>query len=555
MLAIVLGSCQNRHVDENLIKIDKLISANADKALSELENDILIDGLDEYNQAYYYVLLAEVRDKKDQKLLPLDSLINCALKVLLNAGDDRLFTRALISKGKIWGELEAPQEALKCYHEALDLSQDNDFDILTSIYACIGNIYVDQALVDDAFVAFKTGYDKSISDNNLDNRYTNARNLGMVFFFKEQPDSAYKYLTQALNYVDFLADSVKLRDMIYNDLALCYNENDKHELALSYMDRISILTDTYALNKGAVYTSLEKYDSAAVYLKSVLKSTDLGTRAVALKEISELEEKRGNLSEALLYLNTFVEVYDSLTINTFSAEIHGLNQIHNIQTEISKVKNKHATRVMVLVSCSIICILLVVVIAIIIDKKKKMRQNQERLSHEMKIIEKEKEISSLQKLIAETRNRILELRYEKKNAVGEIREKEESIMNMQKQLDNLRIHLFNDKPIYKKIQKLDNQKESDNIMILASKDREELYKILQMIYADFYEELHNLCHLLTEEDLFFCCLAKMNFSMPLISACAGYPRTASARQRKHRIKKKMVEESDNIDLYNSIFQS
>lgn len=555
LLTIILYGCQHRHLDERLKEIDKLIPVNSDKALSELDILAYLDELDEYNRAYYYVLLTELKDKKDQKLLPLDSSINNALRELIHSDDSRLFARALISKGKIWEELESPLEALKCYQRALELSQSKDFDLLTSAYACIGNIYVDQALLEDAYTAFKNGYYKTITDKNLNNKYTNARNLGLVYFFREQPDSSYKYLTEAFNYAGYLSDSVELKDVIYNDLALYFNEKGQNALALSFMNKISTLSDAHTLNKGSIYTSLGKYDSAYIYLERVLTSSDLGTRTIALKELSELEESRGNLSQSLTYLNQFIAAYDTLSMKTFSAEIHGLNQIHNIRTEITKVKNKHTARIMILVSFSIICILIVIVVAIIVDRKKKIRQNQERADHEMKMLQKEKKITSLQKLIVETRNKILELKYEKKNTAGEIQGKEESIMNMQKQLDNLRIHLFKDKPIYKKIQKLENQKESDNIEILGSKDREELNKIILVIYADFYKELYHLCPILTEEDIFFCCLAKINFSIPLISACAGYPRAASARQRKHRIKKKLVEESDNSSLYNSIFQS
>ncbi|MCD7900681.1 MAG: hypothetical protein LUH22_12645 [Bacteroides sp.] len=553
LTAILHSCCHNSHLDKHLIEIDNLIHVDTDKAFLELENNVFMDDLDEFNKAYYYVLLTEIKDRKEQNLLPYDSLINTSLKVLINSTNNDLFARALISKGKIWEELESPQEALKCYLKALDLSHNDNFNLLTSVYACVGNIYFDQELWDDAFHAFHTGYIRTQADKNVDNKFTNARNLGLAYFFKEQPDSSYIYLTEAFGHARQLTDSVKLKDMIYNDLALYYNENDNNELALSYINKIEILTDAYTLNKGAIYVSLEKYDSAYIFLNRVLASNNLGTRTIALKELSELEENRGNLSQSLIYLNKFIDAYDTLSMNTFSAEIYGLNQIHNIQTEITKVKNKHNSRIVILISFCIICFLLVIVVAIIMDRKKKIRQNEERLAHERKIIEKEKKIVELQNQIANTRNKILQLRYEKKNAEEEIQEKEGYLLSMQKQLDNLRIHLFNDKPIYKKIQKLENQKESDNIEILGLKDREELNKIIPVIYADFYEELKNLCPILTEEDILFCCLAKMNFSIPLISACTGYSRTASARQRKHRIKKKMVEESDNISLYNSIF--
>ncbi|WP_163175527.1 MULTISPECIES: tetratricopeptide repeat protein [Bacteroidales] len=549
---------QKNRLDAKLKTLECYISSNPDSIKYELEK-INTETLDEINNAYHNILLVEAGYYSGFELVQYDSTLNASIDILKNTKYKRAYAKALFYKGIIWDYLEIPQEAIKSYFTALDLVKDKDYELISSLYSALGNVYLDQELYEDAINAFRSGYYKTLTGNNFKSIYTNARNLGIGFFLVEKPDSSYHYLKKAYGYANMSSDSVKLKDLIYNDLGLYFSEKDNYDEALKYMKKISKMTDNYHLNLGCIYAATGDWDLAIENLVIAIESTDLGIRTVALKQLSRVEENFGSYENSLVHLHDFLESYDSLTIKTKTGEIYAINQIHNIDKELIYINNKHKSFIIMIVSCSIIIILIIILIAVYTDKKKKIKQANELLVKEKKIMENEKDIINLQNQISETKNTILKLKYENQNLAKDtqdnlVKEKEESIAKMEKQINHLRILLFYDKPIYKKIRKFDNQKDSENINLLPLKDRIELFGIIKNVYSDLFENLKTNCPSLTEEDLIFCCLSKMNFNLPLICACTGYPRTASARQRRYRIKKKMIEHSANENLYNFIFQ-
>lgn len=557
-------SCtQNRVAQPLLVGFEQQIENCPDSILNLLESLDRATLVDKYNKAYYDILLAEARSKSSIPILALDSALGEAIDYLDNSRDKRLLAKALLYKGDIWfEELNEPQEALKHYYTALEYADEiNDHHTSSMVHNNLGNLYIHQDLCDEALEAFKRSYFYKDKTNIQRNRIVGLRNIGFGYLFVNNLDSAVHYFDKALNLAGSSVDSITYNNMIHNDYAIYYGEIGEYAKALEHLAKITVMNDKTNLNKGSILLSLGQLDSAYYYLSQTKQSNDLIVQTSSYHYLYKLETQLGHLDKAIHYQDEYIQRYDSIISQTHTSEIHAINHKHNLDKAIGKLEHEHSIRVLFLATFFIIFILLLSFIYVVHDRKKKIKQkNQEKaiLQKENQILEKEIEISGLVQQIEKTRNTILRLKYENENITNlqqDLQQKEQELLEIQNKVDALRHKLITDKPLFSKILKLAQQKESDSVKVLSPHDREELKGILKFVYADFIEDLQASCPSLTDEDVLFCCLSKLNLSLFAISICTGYDQTGSVRQRKHRIKKKMTEDTDNSTLYDSIFSS
>lgn len=103
--------------------------------------------------------------------------------------------------------------------------------------------------------------------------------------------------------------------------------------------------------------------------------------------------------------------------------------------------------------------------------------------------------------------------------------------------------IFFSLPVYKKLLELASQQilMKKDIKILTSKERISLSKNVFEIFDIFVGRLLKDCPNLTKEDILFCILYWLGLSHHQIAFCFGVSDTNSIRQRKYRIKNKLVE--------------
>ncbi len=502
------------------------------------------------------LLYTETRYKNNLDLLVSDSLLDYTIHILNKSRDNKLLAKSWIYKGKIWMELNEPHTALSYYNTALNILEDYpDHDLLAKLHNDVGILHLNQDLYEEALNEFREGYQHSIISNSTKDNFMLLRNIGKLFLILEIPDSTYHYFNKAFHYARQNKDSTQLINAINNDLSIFYKDLGQYEKASEHLQNIAQMEDKYYLSKGNLYYLTSKYDSAIYYLDIAEQSNDIYVKAVSFQNRYFIEEIRGDYRKANLYLNKYIEAFDSITAKNYISEIHAINHKHKTDKTIALIKNQVSARIMRLIILFLITLSIVITIYHIRDKRKKNKQNIQ----QQEILKKEKQISDLKFQISETRKDIWMLQHSKDYEIGNLQEsiniKEKELQEMQYMIDELRLKLFKDNPIYKKVKKLTLQEENENIKILSLSEREELKKIVRHAYPDIINELKTRCPLLTEEDIFLCCLSKINLSQISISICTGYTQTNSVRQRKYRIKKKMTEDSNNSELYSSIFSS
>lgn len=546
-------ACAHKEVTPcaDLLAIEQLVESHTDSA-STLLRQFKTENADRFNRAFYNLLYVQVASKAGQDVYMLDTLLNYSLEEFARVKDKKYLAQALILQGESWEELSEPKQATDCYLQALHvLEGSRNYTQKLHAYSSLGYIYKYQGLFDEAFDAFKSCYESTLPDTCERNKFISLRNMGYIHFHYENFDSSFYYFRQAMRYAEKSKDSIELKNVIYNDLANYYDiEKKEYEKALSYINKISVMTNKSYMMKGSIFFSLQQYDSASYYMQQAIYTGDLYTKITGYYELSELEEELGNYKNALFYMDKYVDAKDSLSKTIHTSEIHAINHKHNIRKAIHKIENKHKLRIIILINLFIIALLLVTATAVLKSRKRKMQQVQQ-MAH------KEKEISDMQTQMMSTRNAILQLKYEHEQTTGlqqQIEEKENRLEKQQKQLNQLRIHQLEKSPVYKKIKELSIREGQESVTVLPSKEREELKNVVHKIHADLFRELNTLSPSLSEEDILFCCLAQLGFSLSLIAACTGYTRLESARQKRYRIGKKMAEETQSEELYHSFFK-
>lgn len=107
--------------------------------------------------------------------------------------------------------------------------------------------------------------------------------------------------------------------------------------------------------------------------------------------------------------------------------------------------------------------------------------------------------------------------------------------------EKLRIWLFKQSSVYKKILKLSEQKANNkkDLIVLTNAEQSRLKEVIMELYADFISDMKTHYPLLTEEDLLYLCLEKAELSNQTIALCFGNTDTHIIAQRKYRIKERM----------------
>ena len=128
--------------------------------------------------------------------------------------------------------------------------------------------------------------------------------------------------------------------------------------------------------------------------------------------------------------------------------------------------------------------------------------------------------------------------------------KKELIMLL-KNITDIQYENFQKTAIYDKILCLDAQK--DIAKVLTYEEQTILENEIRLHFDSFLKRLKIMCSYLTDKESLICCLS-LRFSFLTISKCLGYSNINNVKEHKYRIKKKMIEYTNNNFLFDFIFK-
>ncbi|MFV0417126.1 MAG: tetratricopeptide repeat protein [Dysgonomonas sp.] len=324
---------------------------------------------------------------------------------------------------------------------------------------------------------------------------------------------------------------------IYKQISDRYQELKNYEKALEYINlsfqyRTNIKeAPSYNLAKAIIFINTQELDSARLYLSKAIDSPNPYISNRALGFLYELNKKINQYDKAYY---TRINEEDNFSSLESKEDWNILEQKYmkeklkneNNQLRIEKQQQKNYSLVITIV------LLLAFAFTYILYSYKKKQQILIKHKHEEQLL-KEKA------LLHESQNLLLK--------------RDNELALFQQKAATLRAYLFRKMSLYQKIPSLDKDviKEVNNKKIsLTEQDLIELRKTVDAAYNGFSKKLADSFPCLSEDEIIFCCLIKIEVDMQDLSDIYCISK-AGITKRKMRIKKDKlkIETNNSLDSF------
>lgn len=516
LLLWMLASCSQSHPQVEILfqQAEAVMMERPDSVFRLLDSLHLRQQLNLGETARYAVLLTRAANKTYRSLAdsPYDSLMQIAVKQY--KGDSKNRAIALLYLGRVRMEQQRWQEAMTYLQESYRLMQryPEEKEYRRHILSSLSGDYQVLGYDDEAMAATRELLE--LCDDDTD-RSVALSQLGDFYNNKEKLDSALHYQHLAFDLAQ-KSNEDNLASMYANRIGYIFLSLERYDSALVYLNKSGhpvYLDDRI----GEAYYYLGQPDSAVIYLKHYVESPIESKNTEAYRLLYLIEKNRGNLPQAYNHLEQAMLLADS-TIATLDrgAEIDSLIMSHHTQlaTQAQQAQSREERNWLLMAFITVILLACLCYQYILRKKDRKMKEMMERLLEQDRII-----VDSRQ----------------------QIAEKQESIEGLHQEKQYLQNWLFTQTPIYHKIVELGKQDFSKpkECKVLSFKEQKDLKDSLFSLCSSFVSELRTDFPRLEEDDILLLCLEKYtNFDANTIALCFGTTSKHTVSQRRYRMKER-----------------
>ena len=321
---------------------------------------------------------------------------------------------------------------------------------------------------------------------------------------------------------------------ILNIVAGIYESNDQIEEALHYKNRSQKVRrsrkDVSAANlyRAILFDKQNMPDSAQHYAQLSIKGDDQYVADLAYTFLSAAEARKGRYPIALNLSKNSEEIFSHFLTGIRSTEIQQKYEQQKLENENNQLKIKQREHQFYLIMALFLLVLMM--IAIYTIRMNNKRKN-EKTAHKNRLLQLEHE------------NLLLKQQQE----ISALREKEAA----------LRESLFKKINFFHKLSSLsgeENENHNQRAKIkITSGDWQELINGIQDAYPQFLTKLKQLAPGLSDDDVRFCCLLKINVNMQDLSDIYCVSKAAITK-RKYRIKTEKFRIGDNSLNLDAVLQ-
>lgn len=402
---------------------------------------------------------------------------------------DYYLGRALMEEG-LW------KQSLTMLLKAGKLSlQSNDINLSGYITSNTGMVYYNQAdflLAKDKFLEAASYFEKAGNKRsyvfalvNTAHMYTAMDSTQATFYYMHKADS----LSWALS------DSSDL-SAFYNNYGNIYASFGDWTTAKKYFYQSIAYSPKEAAPTysalGGIYLETDSLEQAELCFKKAKEATDNPYTHVELfHHLAELEEKKGNLSQALSLIKQYVDSTETeiqRTKETNLAKAETLFNRKEMLHENFKLRKERENISSYLVGTVFVLLLLSVFYVYRLGRKNRRiiqltDELQEQKSH---LLEQQMALDSLShQLKAAQQDNLEELRQKQ----SEYDQKAQEVELLKQQYLQQRQYLLRESTIYKKIQKSVSTPNPDHKELLTDKDWKIIYKCIDTMYPSLSERL------------------------------------------------------------------
>lgn len=342
ILIVSFYGCNHNSIIHELQSVDSLIANNQNsEALTQLKT-IDSESLNNENKAYYTLLLT-LSEYKNYIDIKSDSAISEAVDYYRKHGNNKLLVRALIAKGCANEVAGDPEKAVECYHEAEDLSLNNDTNSLAYSKLRLGVLYQNQVIGSNTIALQKYKEALPLYRASGDKHYELIclSSIGGIYRnIEEKHDSAVVYLNEAID----LAKALNEPYVVFTNLFLLseyylvrehdYEKAKEYALQAISVNGITIDHPRAHYRLAMSYLSLGQPDSAVYYLNASPASNSAMDSIVYYEVLSKLEQDYWkHEGKSKYYIELAHSIADSLTINGLNHRLLAVEKKYDLQKE------------------------------------------------------------------------------------------------------------------------------------------------------------------------------------------------------------------------------
>lgn len=457
--------------------------------------------------------------------------------------------------GDIFFQQGVMPQALEYYYKAnRQYSEVGNTTDLSANLNKIGKVYFKNLRDKEAMSVFRKALSLSGKANNHSGIAEANKYIAQIFERKGLADSAHNYLELALRSYRYLHNHEQVAST-YAKIGSIYEDEGKFPLALKYFFKALELYqkdggDGQAAllnNIGDTYRKTSDYPKALEYTRRAqdlaLRLKDQQQVSSADRDLAKVFEKMGRFDSAYYYSEKARAAY-AKSFNSESDKklnlLQAVFEVQNKNAEIARLENDKHVNQIVIIAIAIVSLLLVFLSFSIISRQR-LKSKDEKMLYEERT----------QTMTLELKNR--ELQEENLKNKFELQSKELSshtllIIQKNEFIEGLKkkvAHLIKDdrrdqrKELKQLIGLIDDNSEQD-------KNWEQFRIIYENIHKNFFDRLKERSDSLTQTDLRYLALTKMNLDPLDIATMLGIS-ISSIRTTRYRVKKKL-RLSDNETL-------
>ena len=402
---------------------------------------------------------------------------------------DYYLGRALMEEG-LW------KQSLTMLLKAGKLSlQSNNINLSGYITSNTGMVYYNQAdflLAKDKFLEAASYFEKA---GNKRSKAFAKVNAAHMYVAMDSMQIAFVYMHQADSVLCALGDSSDL-STLYNNWGNIYAMQGELDIAKAYLQKSIAYCPEEAVPTyfalGGIYLEIDSIEQAEQYFEKAKGPTENPyTHTELFYHLSELEEKKGNINQALAYMRQYA---DSTEADILARKEINLQEVETLfdrkqmMYENAKLHQKSKSIRSYLIGSLFLLLLLSVFYVYRLGRKNRRiiqltDELQEQKSH---LLEQQMALDTLScQLKAVQQDNQEELRQKQ----SEYDQKAQEVELLKQQYLQQRQYLLRESTIYKKIQKSVSIPNPDHKELLTDKDWKAIYKCIDTMYPSLSERL------------------------------------------------------------------
>lgn len=515
-----------------LERAESLMFVDPDSSLTILNGLEAEGGMEGEERARFALLMTQARSRN--YIMPEnDSLIRTAVDYYSRHGNDRRrLAWSYVYLSNVNHDLANDSIAIKYIQMAYNqLDGVNDTILHYYVEYFWGNMLSGKHPYDECIPHLTKAYDYAKVMGRPDWVLSCLNEIGDAYINIKEYDGARKYLFEALGRLP--EDSTnRYTAMVNGRIALSYFAQNKHDLALSYVNKAIVAipdinnygtsSSIYAL-KGSILSKIGLIDSSQIYVNVEYTGTNPSLKLIYEKDMAVLEKGRGNYRKAVEHLEKYAELKDSLEDIKLADKVAELDKRYNLlelQAAKQAAEIKSRNLALMLVATAFAAFLVSVYAVWAYRRRKRMY---------------DRALSAREALA--------------QDAIESIhRAANERLLNERSVSDSLRREMLELDTVIAKIRDIGHMSENTRIksskdLMLTDDEQAHLVEVVDKCFNGFISRMRDEYPELNHNDVMLCCLVKLEVPNSDMALLLGLSKDA-LKKRKYRFKTDVLHIAD-----------